>query len=218
MRVGLTRTTPPATQLITVAQVQAQSRLDTDYTGDTDLISLYIDVATQYCEEDCSRSFITQSWQYSCEKFDKHLHIPQWVGATVPFYFDLAPQKRILFLPRPPLQSVQSVQYYDESGALQTLDPSQYVVDTTGMFGSIRPVMNGQWPRTQMDNPASVIVSYTAGYGSTPTMVPAVARMAVLYMTAALYEFREPVVTGTIVNSMPTGVHELLDTIRVMEA
>ena len=217
MRVGLTRTTPPTTQLITTAQVRAQSRIDSD-SGDDDLISTYIDVATEHCEEDCSRSFITQGWQYSCEKFDKHLHIPQLVGATVPFYFDLAPQKRILFLPRPPLQSVQSVQYFDENGVLQTLDPSQYVVDTTGMFGSIRPVMNGQWPRTQIDNPASVIVSYTAGYGDTPVMVPAGARMAVTYFAAYLYEFREPAVIGTVVNQMTISIKELLDPIRTIEA
>jgi hypothetical protein len=191
MRVGLTRTTPPATQLITTAQVRAHSRIDSD-SGDDNLISTYIDVATEHCEEDCSRSFITQQWRYAVERFDQHIHVPQWVGATIPYYWDLAPQKRVLFLPRPPLQSVQSVQYYDESGVLQTLDHSQYVVDTTGMFGSIRPTAWGQWPRTQMDNSAAVIVSYTAGYGSSPANVPAVARMAVLYMTAALYEFREP--------------------------
>jgi uncharacterized phiE125 gp8 family phage protein len=218
MRCGLTRTIAPAQQLVTVAQVQAQSRLDTDYTGDTDLISTYIDVATEHCEQDCGRSFLTQTWLYSVSKFDHHIHIPQWVGATIPYYWDLAPQKRILYLPRPPLQSVTPVNYFDENGNWQTLDPSQYVVDTTGMFGSIRPVVNGQWPRTQMDNPAAVQVTFVAGYGDSPASTPACVRMATLMCAAYLYEFREPVVTGTIVSSMPMGVREMLDPIRVLEA
>jgi uncharacterized phiE125 gp8 family phage protein len=209
------RTVAPVNPLLTVDAVKSHCRIDT--TADDALIGMYVLAATEHCEQDCGRSFLTQTWQYSVERFDHHIHIPQWVGATIPYYWDLAPQKRVMFLLRPPLQDVVSIQYTDENGDQQTLDPSQYTVDTTGLFGSVRPAPNCQWARTQMDNPAAVVVTYVAGYGDTPASVPASAQMATLLLAAHMYEHREPVITGTIVSSMPMGIREWLDPIRVLE-
>jgi uncharacterized phiE125 gp8 family phage protein len=217
MRIGLRRIVEPATALVTSAQVCSQSHIDSDTAAaDADLITQYIQVATDHCEQDCGRSFITQTWRYSLPRFDHQTWVPQWVGATIPFYFDLAPGKRAVYLPRPPLQSVTSVEYYDETGTLQTLDPSQYAVDTYGMMGSIRPVNN--WPQTQQWNPAAVVITYVAGYGDTPNTVPSVAVQAVLLTVALLYEYREPILSGSIISSLPMGIREWLDTIRVVEA
>lgn len=213
MRIGLTRTVAPTASLLTVAQVKAHCRIDT--TADDALIPTYIQAATEHCEMDCGRSFLTQTWVLSLPRFDHHIHVPQWCGATIPFYWDLAPQKRICFLPRPPLQSVTSVVYTDESGVSRTLDPSQYIVDTYGQFGSIRPVQ--QWPRTRMDDPSAVVVTFVAGYGATPASVPASVQMAVTLCAAFMYENREPIVSGVTVTPMPLGIREWLDPIRVFE-
>jgi hypothetical protein len=68
-----------------------------------------------------------------------------------------------LELPKSPLLSVTSVQYVDGSGALQTLDPSQYLVDTATKPGRVTPAFGLAWPvaRRQMD---AVRVTFVAGH------------------------------------------------------
>jgi hypothetical protein len=105
---------------------------------------------------------------------------PQWLpnGAS------------ILTLNGPPLVSVQSVQYYDPSGVLQTVDPSTYFV-STGLGCRVQPVIGHVWPvvRPQIDG---VLVQYTAGYSS-PSQIGDNIKAAMLLMIGHWYEHREEV-------------------------
>lgn len=64
-----------------------------------------------------------------------------------------------------PLRKVTIVTYLDSAGALQTLDPSFYVVDPSVLQGSITKAYAATWPCTYA-HPAAVAIDYVAGYAT----------------------------------------------------
>lgn len=86
-----------------------------------------------------------------------------------------------------PVSSVTSVQYYDENGVLQTLDPSIYIVDTN--YGRIACQYGQVWPATRPIINA-VQITYVAGYADA-TKMPRVVRQAMRMLIAHWWEHRE---------------------------
>lgn len=78
----------------------------------------------------------------------------------------------IIDLKTGPLIAVQSVQYLDTAGTLQTLAVDQYKVYTHLPTGMIGPAYGVSWPSVQDDVMDAVRVAFTAGYGSTAASVP----------------------------------------------
>lgn len=155
--------TAPTTEPITVADAKDQCNiLTTDY----DLkISKWIKSAREWVEGYTGRALITQTITYKLEDF--------------PFDDEL-------YLPRPPLVSVSSVQYIDTSGSTQTLSSSNYTVDTVAQPGRIIPTYNTQWPSVQsIDN--AVTITYVAGYGP-PTAVPEPIKQAIALRVQLQYK------------------------------
>jgi uncharacterized phiE125 gp8 family phage protein len=102
----------------------------------------------------------------------------RYVSQTVALYKDGFPPGDTIEIREAPIQSVTSVQYYDEDVALQTLSASAYVADLTGEPPRIILLENQQWEDTEPNYPRSVIVTYVAGYGDQYD-VPVAARLAV---------------------------------------
>lgn len=99
-------------------------------------------------------------------------------------------------LPRPPLQSVTSVQYVDSNGTTQTLAATEYTVDAPPANSRWRSVPSRihlaygkSWPTTR-DVPNAVIVTYVAG-ATKPEDVPELVREGIRLTFADLYENRE---------------------------
>ena len=83
-------------------------------------------------------------------------------------------------LPRPPLQSVESIQYIDTAGNVQTLAPEDYVVDaSSGEIGRVALAWNRFWPITRCSI-NSVVIQFTAGYGDAAEDVPQAIRQGIL--------------------------------------
>jgi uncharacterized phiE125 gp8 family phage protein len=102
----------------------------------------------------------------------------------------------VIDLPRPPLQSVESIQYIDTAGNFQTLAPEDYVVDaSSGEIGRVALAWNRFWPITRCSI-NSVIIQFTAGYGDAAEDVPQAIRQGILIEVSNLYENREDVVVG----------------------
>lgn len=72
----------------------------------------------------------------------------------------------------PPVLTVESVQYVDVYGDLQTLDPQDYTLDNVSEPGYLVPAFGRAWPATQC-HINTVQVVYTAGYpaGTVPEPV-----------------------------------------------
>jgi uncharacterized phiE125 gp8 family phage protein len=114
-------------------------------------------------------------------------------------------------LPYPPVIEVESIQYEDVLGNLQTLDPATYET----RYGEVGTAWGKSWPGTRAYRGSSraVRIRYVAGYEEVP---PAI-RVAVLMMAADLYKFRESVGASSAAAEIriPTAVEMLLQPFRV---
>lgn len=119
----------------------------------------------------------------------------------------------------PPHIDVESVEYLDGAGVMQTLDPARYELDDR----EIVPAYGTSWPGTR-DARSAVRVRYRAGYVADPAGDPLVAkipepiRAAVLLLVGDLYRFRETVVVGATAAAVPMSatVNNLLAPFRVI--
>lgn len=194
------RTSAPAVAPLTLAE--AKSHLRVFHAAEDDYISALIMVATAYLDGRCGvlgRALITQSWEYRLDYFPRSWIMPR-IG-----------------LPFPPLQSVQSVQYIDGAGVLQTLDPSLYVVSTGDAEGGIDPAYGQTWPQARAE-PGAVRIAYTCGYGDAADAIPAPIRHALLLMVGHLYTTRQPIAgadgSASLVE-IPLTISALLDPYRL---
>jgi uncharacterized phiE125 gp8 family phage protein len=174
---GLTLVTPPALEPVTLAE--AKKWLKVDVSDDDDLISELITAARQAIEEEIGRQLITATWRLS----------PDGLYAGP------------IYLPRPPLQSVTSVQYYDAQGTLQTLATGDYQVNKDGLLGRLTPAVDAFWPCFQLNRSGAVQVTYVAGYGGTGVSVPGPIKTAIKLRVQVMYirgEKIDPLVQETI--------------------
>ncbi len=110
----------------------------------------YLKAARQAAEEARNAGLLTQTWVLNLRQFADMIWLPMAA----------------------PLQSVTSVQYYDTTGAQQTLSNTVYTVDTVCRPGRIVRTPLQSWPALQGDRLVNAItVTYVVGY-TTADLVP----------------------------------------------
>lgn len=143
----------------------------------------------------------------------------QFVPATFLLSLRYLPSDSVVRLPRSPLIAVNAVRYKDKAGTLHTLEEgTDYLVDAAATPATVEPVK--AWP-TIGDFPNAIQIEFVAGYEgseeSPPDLtanVPARAKAAVKALAAHWFEFREPVVFGTV-SSVPGHVDRLINGLKV---
>jgi uncharacterized phiE125 gp8 family phage protein len=176
--VGLKVVTPPEVEPVTLAEAKAHLRLDTS--ADDAYVSALITAARERVELFLRRALITQEFEYTIDCF---------------------PAGEI-DLPRPPLQSVESIKYVDTAGTLQTLPSANYVADvSSNEVARVALAWNRFWPITRCSINA-VVIRFVAGYGDLAEDIPQAIRHGILIEIANLYENREDSVVGQAVNMM----------------
>jgi uncharacterized phiE125 gp8 family phage protein len=160
------------------------------------LISELIPAARRFAENYCQRALITQTWDFTLDRF------PGWRAA--------------IELPFAPLQSVTTITYTDTAGNPIVLSASLYQVDAVSEPGRVAPVFGGIWPQTQAELNA-VTVRFIAGYGNSPGDVPAGIRQGMLMLIGHLFERRESSAALTI-SKVPQAHEYLFDPYRILKA
>ena len=184
---GLSVVMPPTSDPVSLSEAKAHCR---EFGSDNDgLIAGYLAAARSHAEVYTGRAFATQTLQLTIDG--------DWPEGCIA-------------LPRPPLQSVTSIQYTDTSGVLQTLAADQYRVDTTAHQGVIQPAYGVTWPAVR-DQSRTIVVTYVAGY----TQIPDPIRQAILMLTNHYFENREAVIVGSSATELPLAVEPLLFRFRV---
>jgi len=180
--------TAPAEEPISLEEVMAHCRIDA--LDDSSMLGTLITAARQEAEKITRRALVTQTWELVLDCFPAEI-----------------------CLPLPVLQSVTTIKYIDTDGTEQTLLNTTYQVDTDSQPGRIIPAYGQIWPSTR-EQLNAVRIRYVAGYGLADA-VPAAIKQWILIKVATLYEQREAVNVGNIVNTIPF-VDGLLDEYRVV--
>lgn len=187
----------PAELPVTLAQAKAHARVEVN--DDDALIQSLIATATEYAETYTQRALITQQWE---------MQLDGWPC-----------RDRWIEIPKPPLQSIDEIGYLDRHGIEQVWDASQYRVITpqgpSSEKGRVVLKSGLRWPSV-VNEPSSVFVRFTAGYGdlgeyepSSP--VPEPILQAIKTHVAEMYENREAsVLTGAVLQEVPFNVNALL--------
>lgn len=164
---------------VTLAEVKRNSSIDSS--EQDAMLSGLIAAATEFAENATGRKFLTSALTH---------------------YRQSWPTGEILALPKPPLQSVESVHYKTLDGDEETLDEALYTVDTRGLFGAIVLNSGQQWPTEPLYMRHPIRIEYTAGYGDTGESVPVGIRNRILAHVDDLYQHRGDIITGTLVTRL----------------
>lgn len=164
-----------------VDEAKAHLRVAADVTDEDAHIQSLVRAARELIEKHTGKALLTQTWELRLDAF---------------------PACGEIRLPRPPLASVSSITYVDTAGSSQTWSSAEYQVDIYEEPGRIRPAYGYNWPSTRSQMNA-VTVRYVAGYATAGDARLEPYRAAIKILVAEMYESREPIVTGTIVNDLP---------------
>lgn len=125
----------------------------------------------------------------------------QLVQATYELLFDRFPYGYAICLPRPPLLSIDSIKYVDDSGVLQTWPSTEYASQILAGPKAQRSRVWLAWGKSYPSTramPGAVAIRFTCGYGPAAA-VPSALRNAVIQRVAERHAYREDQTTGTIV-------------------
>lgn len=165
---GLQLITEPAIEPVSLTEARVRvGWMEEDNTHDELLYQLILS-ARREVEQYTRKALITQTWRLSLDGFEESK----------------------IYLPRPPLISVTSIQYDPETGSAVTLvEGTDYEVITSSKPGYVMPVFNGVWPVAR-HYPDSVRITYTAGFGPEQSDVREEFRQLILGLVA--FKFDNP--------------------------
>lgn len=179
MRPDLALDTAPAAPAVTLAEFKAL--LKVEYDDDDDRLQAHLDAAIAEVDGyagQLGRALVTQTWVMRLPAF---------------------PACREIALPLPPLQSVESVTYYDTDGVQQTLSPSAYEV-CDGAAARLVLVNGETWPANAV-RARAVEITFVCGYGAADD-VPGDLKLAIKLIAAALERGeptdRDPAIASTL--------------------
>lgn len=195
---GLTLVTPPAEEPVSLAELKDWLRQEGS--GDNPLIAALGVAARRACEQLLGRQLVTATWRLTLPGFP-------WPGGWAHLAAPLIhPDPHTIRLPKAPLQSVTSVQYYDMANALQALASTVYDVDAAQDPGRITLGQAQVWPVTRL-RPDAVRVTFVAGHGAAAA-VPETTKLAIKMLAAFWYEHRGE---SAEARPVPQAVRALLD-------
>lgn len=147
-------------------------------TAEDDLLESWIRMAASMFEQRTGRPIMRSTWEYWLDGF---------------------PTDGRIELPRPPLVSVESVEYVTSDGTyLPWTDGSPTTALYTvyapkGLYarcGWIQPLSAGVWPTLGFAQTGAVRIRFVAGYAETSAQVPDVIKAALLQIVGSVDQFR----------------------------
>ena len=202
---GLTVVTGPASEPVSLAELKTHCRQPQTY--EDGLLAGYLLAARTHVETYLRRALVTQTWDYTLDDWPTYSYRIN----------GLVRQGYRIILPKPPAQSITSINYVDTSGATQVLAADQYrVLDINQERGEayVEQAYGVTWPSIR-EQAQAVTVRFVCGYDNAVNPFPDSIRQAILLLAGGWAENREAVNVGNIVNEMPFGVEALLFPYRI---
>ena len=175
-----TRIVAPTIDIVNINEAKKHLRVDS--TDEDTLITSLITAVTSYLDGHSGilgTALAPQTWQQQYRCFENKMKLP--VG---------------------PVTQVNSISYYDNSGALQTVSSNDWQLLSSACGSWLEPVYNKIWP---INAPGKLItIQYVAGYSS----IPAAIKQAALLLIGHWYENREAV--GASLSELPLAFNALI--------
>lgn len=207
----------PSQFAVTLAEAKTHLHIDgADH--DTYLNSL-IAVAHNVVQAKLGRTLTTTNHTMTLDKFPRRTGAyrndssPYYQMPTAYWDFALPLTAVPIEIPYPPAVVVTRVAYHrDADGSLvEMVAGTDYTVDLAALPGCIRPPHAKSWPQDCRLYPGSVIVEWTAGYGGTSSVPPAI-KHACLMLLTHYFDNRASVSDRTL-TAVPESVDALLSTV-----
>lgn len=174
---GLVDTTTPSIQPVKREELKTQLAISS---GKWDsFLDALIETATLILEKEADLRLLTRTLVWTQDRFPSGGSHGGFGGG-----------RGVLYLPVSPVSSVTSVKYIDTAGVEQTLDPSEFDVDTTHIQARLRPAESHFWP-TLENTLEAVKIEFVAGHGDARDDVPRPLRQAILMAAGDMFENRE---------------------------
>lgn len=130
-------------------------------------------------------------------------------------YLDQFPSERLIELPKPPLQTVNSVKYTKDDDTENTFSSSKYRVDDKDEPGKIVLKEDEEWPSDELKSVNGVVINFDAGYGDNQSDVPEAIKHGMKFLIGHWYENREDVGVNVNLLTMPRGSKYLFNGYRM---
>ena len=173
---SLTLVTGKTVYPLTLSECKMQLNIADGETAFDTYLETLVKVATEVLEHDTQLTLTRETWKYTMEQF----------------------KEDEFYIPKAPIVSVTSIQYYDSLNSLTTLSSAYYTLD--GISGGLprgnsRIYLNDpyDWPYTY-DREDAIQTTFVVGYGATASVVPESLKHALKLLLTFFFEHRgEPV-------------------------
>lgn len=184
----ITELTPPAVEPVTLAEVKAHLRLETN--DEDGLLGGLVRAARVHLETETGLCLILRALR---------LYLDDW------------PDGRVIQIARGPVQTIETVTVYDALGAPVELDVAGYVLD-----GTARPARLVLPVRQASERAINGIeIDFAAGFGESGADVPDTLKRALLLHVATMYELRGVLSLDEQPGAMPQGYDRLVAPYRL---
>ena len=186
---GLVQISKPAVEPITLPQ--AKTFLRVDIPDDDELINELIMTAREACESFIHGYLITQTWKVTLDA---------WPNDQSP-----------VLIPIEPLQSVTSISWTDETGAVTNMSAwangsGDYILDMDSEPARLVLPPNQAWPGKSLWPVSPIQITVKAGFGDTADSVPRSYLNGMRMCIAHWYENRPAVESsGAVPKEVPMG-------------
>lgn len=167
--------TGPTAEPITLSEAKKQLEIgSSDTSHDSQLMGL-IQAAREQWEHDTDSATCFQTWR---------IRLAAWVDGFT--------------LPKTPVHSITSIQYYDGGNTLQTLSAIAYQLHVNDIKLAYLQVLPGTVARWD-----AWTITYKLGFSEDGSKVPAIAKSAMLMLIAHYFENRDMLMTDAMQTMRP---------------
>ena len=192
---------------VTLQEVKDQLRIFDD--DNDDLLTLYIEAATEYAENFTRRHFITRTNTTYRDFFPGAVNYYGYY-AMYPYYSgNLGFEIR-----RSPLQSIETIEYLVQ-GVLTLVDDTVYYNTLQNDYSVVLSRDDQFWPNNADEQLQSILITFKTGIGNTSDDIPANIQLAIMQIVTAMYENRGDCAVCDCAQFVPPTAKHLLQQIRI---
>ena len=187
------------TEPVSLEDIYTFLRLDTDGSPpshpDDDMLRSFITAAREKVEQVTRRTLTVGSTLKAI--YSRFPVYKVYMGGTGFFDDDFEYRNDAIELPRPPINSVSSVQYYDEDNVLRTFSTSNWFLVNESFTAKVVLVDGYTWPSTFRRDDA-LQITFTSGYepiGSpnpATNSIPELIKVAIMVEVQLMYDELSP--------------------------